>query len=191
MIEDHTEAKDKLHKELETAGDYLIDQEDKTYRANQTSLELLKQLKDAENEIDTLKEYIIELKTRVAVYIPVRDDPVDAKLAQFINNYPERSRLKIMFMRESDGIYQFGSKKIFVRVEKDKIIIRVGGGYMSIDEFLDLYTPLELEKLERRDPFKKMAERVSVQKTCVGREVRENSPIRSPSPKRPQSPQKQ
>ena len=68
-------------------------------------MELLKQLKDAEVEIETLKNYIIDLKQRIAVYIPIKDDPVDKKLAEFINNYPERSKLKIMFMRESEGVY--------------------------------------------------------------------------------------
>ena len=79
--------------------------EDKVFKANKTSLELLRQLKDAEVEIDTLKNYILELKQRIAVYIPVKDDSVDKKLAEFINNYPERNKLKIMFMRESEGVY--------------------------------------------------------------------------------------
>jgi hypothetical protein len=57
----------------------------------------------------------------MAVYLPVKDDPVDTKLAEFINNYPERQRLKIMFLRESEGVYQFGSKRVAVRVDKDKI----------------------------------------------------------------------
>jgi len=143
-------------------------------------LELLKQLKDAEVEIETLKSYIIDLKQRIAVYIPIKDDPVDKKLAEFINNYPERSKLKIMFMRESEGVYQFGSRRVYVRVDKDKINIRVGGGYLSIDEFLDQYTPIELEKMERKDPLKKFSEKVAVQKTIVGKEMRENSPVRSP-----------
>jgi hypothetical protein len=52
-----------------------------------------------------LKNYVIDLKQRIAVYIPIKDDPVDKKLAEFINNYPERSKLKIMFMRESEGVY--------------------------------------------------------------------------------------
>ena len=78
-------------------------------------------MKDAEGENETLKNYIIELKQRIAVYIPVKDDPIDKRLAEFINNYPERQRLKIMFMRESEGIYQFGTKRVYVRVEKDKI----------------------------------------------------------------------
>ena len=46
-----------------------------------------------------------------------------------------------MFLRESEGIYEFGSRRIAVRVDNDKINIRVGGGYLSIDEFLDHYTP--------------------------------------------------
>ena len=66
---------------------------------------MLKQLKDCENEVDTLKSYIIDLKSRIAVYIPVKSDLIDKKLAEYINNDPERSKLKIMFMRESEGIY--------------------------------------------------------------------------------------
>jgi hypothetical protein len=63
-----------MQKELETASDYIAQMEEKVYKANKTSLELLKQLKDAEVEIETLKNYIIELKQRIAVYIPVRED---------------------------------------------------------------------------------------------------------------------
>lgn len=158
----------------------MLDLEQKIHKANTTSLELLKQLKDAESEIDALKEYIVELKSRVAVYIPVREDDVDKRLAEYINNYPDRSKLKIMFMRESEGIYLFGTRKIYVRVEQGKIIIRVGGGYLTIDEFLDIYTPVELERLERKDPLKKFSEKVAVQRNLVGREVRETSPVRSP-----------
>lgn len=126
-----------LTQELENASEYTIQLEEKVYKANKTSLELLKQLKDAEVEIETLKQYIIDLKQRIAVYIPVKDDQIDRRLAEYINNYPERSKLKIMFMRESEGVYQFGTKKVMVKVEKDNIKIRVGGGFLSIDEFLD------------------------------------------------------
>jgi hypothetical protein len=80
---------------------------------------------------------VLDLKSRIAVYIPVKDDPVDRRLAEYINNYPDRQKLKIMFMRESEGVYEFGSKRVAVKVDKDKINVRVGGGYLSIDEFLD------------------------------------------------------
>jgi glycerophosphoryl diester phosphodiesterase len=53
-------------------------------------LELLKALKKAEQEIETLKQYIIELKQRIGVYIPVKNDTIDRKLAEYINNFPER-----------------------------------------------------------------------------------------------------
>ena len=94
-------------------------------------------LQNANNEIEQLRQYIIDLKSRIAVYIPVKNDPVDKKLAEYINNYPDRQKLKIMFMRESEGVYEFGSRKILVKVEKNKIQIKVGGGFLSIDEFLD------------------------------------------------------
>lgn len=87
-------------------------------------------------------------------------------------------------MRESEGVYQFGTKRIAVRVDKDRINIRVGGGYLSIDEFLDQYTPVELEKLERANPMKRFTEKVAVQKTILNHDVRESSPVgRSPGKK--------
>ncbi len=138
----------------------------------------LTSLKDSEQEVETLKQYILDLKSRVAVYIPVKDDLIDRRLAEYINNYPDRTKLKIMFMRESEGVYEFGSKRVYVKVDKDKINVRVGGGYLSIDEFLDQYTPMELEKVERRDPFKKFNEKVAIQKALVGHEKREISPVR-------------
>ena len=137
--------------------------ENRIYTANQTSLDLLKQVRNLELENATLKSYIIDLKARVCVYVPMKDDAVDQKVAEFINNYPDRSKLKIMFMREQAGVYTFGSKKVNVRVEQgNKIQIRVGGGYLSIDEFLDQFTPVELEKLERRDPLKKFSAKIAM-----------------------------
>ena len=161
------EQKAQLQNELENATDYIINMEEKVYKSNKISLELLKQLKDAEVEIQTLQQYIVDLKQRIAVYIPMKDDQVDRKLAEFINNYPERAKLKIMFMRETEGVYQFGTKRVAVKVEKDNIKIRVGGGYLSIDEFLDQYTPVELEKLERKDPLKRFSEKIAIQKTIA------------------------
>ena len=44
-----------MQKELETAGDYLLEQEEKTNKANQTALALLNKLKEADEEIEELK----------------------------------------------------------------------------------------------------------------------------------------
>ena len=52
---------DRIMADLETASDYITELETKIYQTNVTSLDLLKQLKDCESEIDALKTYIIDL----------------------------------------------------------------------------------------------------------------------------------
>ena len=48
---------------------------------------------------------LVDIKSRIAIYIPVKNDATDTKLAEYINQYPDKSKLKIMFMRESEGVY--------------------------------------------------------------------------------------
>lgn len=69
-----------------------------------------------------------------------------------------------MFIRLQPGIYGFGSKKVCIKVDNGKINIRIGGGYLRIDEFLEKYTTIELEKSLRdgidtitgeRNPFRR------------------------------------
>ena len=56
----------------------------------------------------------------------------------------------------------------------------MGGGYLSIDEFLDQYTPTELAKIERSDPLKRFASKVALAKTVEGKGVEVN-PVRDPN----------
>ena len=81
--------------------------------------------------------------------MPVKGDEVDQALADYINY--NGSSLDVMFIRLQAGVYSFGSKKICVKVDNNKIIIRVGGGYMNIEEFIEKYTVLELERTELRE----------------------------------------
>lgn len=48
--------------------------EEKVYKSNKISLELLKQLKDAEVEIETLKQYVVDIKQRNELYVPHKND---------------------------------------------------------------------------------------------------------------------
>ena len=134
-------------------------------------MELLQQIRDQQTEIESLRVYAVDLKAKVSIYVPIKDDPVDERVAEYLNNYPDRQQLKIMFLRESTGVYEFGTKRVEVREAKGKLLIRVGGGYMGIDEFLATYTPGELEKLERRDPLKRFAEKVAIGKTVEGKQI--------------------
>jgi hypothetical protein len=101
----------------------------------------------------------LDLKKRYELYIPVKGDAIDMRLADYINNYPDRSRLKIMFQRESEGVYLFGTKRVNIRVDNNNINVRVGGGYLSIDEFIEQYTPSEVERMLRMDSTKKYSDR--------------------------------
>ena len=73
--------------ELETAGDYLLDSEDKVNKANNMALDLLNKLKEADEEIEALKNYIIFLKSKTSKYEPVKGDYIDETLAEYINNF--------------------------------------------------------------------------------------------------------
>jgi len=79
-----------IQNDMIDATKYMAELEDKTYKSNKTSLDLLTNLRNREMEGATLKSYIIDLKARIAVYIPAKDCSIDMKLAEYINNYPER-----------------------------------------------------------------------------------------------------
>jgi len=121
---------------VQAATDYILQLEEKCFLANKTALELLTRIRDHEAEVETLKAYIVELRTRIAVYIPFKGDPVDKALSEYINNYPDKRKLKIMFLRMQEGIYEFGTSRVNVKVERSSILVKVGGGWLQVDEFL-------------------------------------------------------
>lgn len=89
--------KAKLQTELEAAFQFIQELEQKYLHSEQSRLDILRQLKECEfdleaamMEIQTLKQYIIDLKSRIAVYIPVKGDSIDKRLAEYINNFPDR-----------------------------------------------------------------------------------------------------
>lgn len=46
----------------------------------------------------------------------------------------------------------FGTKKIYAKIINNKLVVRVGGGFMGIDEFINTYGESELLKLKRFTP---------------------------------------
>ena len=88
------------------------------------------------------------------IYIPVKDDNIDQKLAGYLNSLRESDQLQIMFHREGESLYQFGTKRVTMREEYGELRVRSlepadVGGFKPIDEFIQQYTPIELTKLER------------------------------------------
>jgi len=68
-------------------------------------------------------------------YIPVKGDKIDERMAIYINNF----ELDVPVQRIAEGQYMFGTRKIMGKIMNDKLVIRVGGGFMLIDEFLATY----------------------------------------------------
>jgi hypothetical protein len=76
-------------------------------------------------------------------YNAVKGDRVDELMAMYMNNFD----LDVPIQRLGDGNYMFGSRKIYSKIMNDKLVVRVGGGFMLIDEFLNTYGRQELEKI--------------------------------------------
>ena len=66
------------------------------------------------------------------------NDAIDQKLAAYINKAPLRLRSKMHFEREAPGVYRFARKKVFMKLEGETIVLRVGGGFLTMDEFVAL-----------------------------------------------------
>lgn len=55
------------------------------------------------------------------MYVPVSADPIDKNLSKYINSSSDPLKLSQLFVRERKGIYNFGSKKVFLKVESGKM----------------------------------------------------------------------
>ena len=79
----------------------------------------------------------------------MKDDPVDQGLANYINKAPVRIRSKMDFEREAPGVYRYHRKKVFMKIEQETIVIRVGGGFLTLDEFVALYCGGEIDQQKK------------------------------------------
>ena len=58
---------------------------------------------------------------------------------------------KVVVSRLGIGKYMFGQKQILAKIINSKLVIRVGGGYMSVDEFIEQYGKIEMMKMLKSD----------------------------------------
>lgn len=61
--------------------------------------------------------------------------------------YLNKAELTISVQRLATGKYMFGTKQILAKIINGKLVIRVGGGYMNAEEFIDQYGEIEMRKL--------------------------------------------
>ena len=108
-------------------------------------------LKDKDNVIEELEKQIGEKASepkpslKKQWYRAIKGDLVDEVMAKYLNEMHQPLPVK----RLGDGNYLFGTKKIFARIMQGKLVIRVGGGYMSIEEFIQTYSDFEIQKVQQ------------------------------------------
>jgi len=117
-----TGEKAKLEKDLENAAGHIEKAENKCYDIENKLEKSIQQIKMKEEQIKVFKNVIQDLKMKLHTYVPVKGDIIDNKLAECLNKLPDSQGMTTMFIRESEGVYKFGSKRIVIKLEQDKII---------------------------------------------------------------------
>lgn len=87
-------------------------------------------------------------------FSPDKGNDVDELLAEYL----QENTCPVPIKKLSNGYYLFGTRKIYAKILNGNLVIRVGGGYMSIEEFIESYGQSELDRIEAKrarglDPF--------------------------------------
>jgi hypothetical protein len=86
-----------------------------------------------------------------------------------------------MFLRETEGVYRFGQRRVHIKIERgDQLLVRVGGGFQHIDQFIQEFTNAELERINRRDVTSRFSNKTALQGIAINHAQggRESSPIK-------------
>lgn len=124
---------------------------------------VLKDLKEINNRRKTLEDDYSEMRKEVfkikqiKLYKPVRGDVVDEMFAGYLN----KAKIEVEVQRTSAGNYLFGSKRILAKIINGKLVIRVGGGYMNAEEFIDQYGKIEMMKMMKMDVNKNILDNIA------------------------------
>lgn len=116
--------------------------------------ELDRQLRDKESIIRELEAQVRNkqktVRTVVKDTLRVERSSGGDKVDEFLAEYLEHHDCPVPIQKISEGNYLFGTRKIFAKIMNGKLVVRVGGGYMGIDEFIESYGQSEYEKMELR-----------------------------------------
>lgn len=108
---------------------------------------LVEALRECRGENLSLRERLFLNCNTLPLYIPVKGDPIDFAMAEYVNNLPKP--LKIPFVRHDPGFYLFGSRNARLRLIANKLFVVFSESFnMSIDEYVNKFTREEAMKLE-------------------------------------------
>ena len=113
-------------------------------------MELL--IKDKDKIIDLMNKKIRDKQSRPVFQMP-KGDLIDQMLGHYIN----QANCPVPIRKIGNGFYLFGTKKIFAKILNGKLVIRVGGGFMIIEEFIATYADAEMNKIQKMSEEQLMA----------------------------------
>ena len=139
-------------------------------------VELLKKLAEKNQQLEVSGRYVFNLKQKLSVAAhkmrmseqrqqeqrkgssspkkPVAkkykatdpSDEVDRKFSEVLN----LTDCPVPIERVGKGVYMFGNRRITATMQGGRLVIRVGGGFMVVTEFIRTYGQQELLKMEKK-----------------------------------------
>ncbi|CDW71306.1 gas2 domain containing protein [Stylonychia lemnae] len=88
---------------------------------------------------------------RLPLYVAIPGDEIDQQVAEYINKAQEQEPIPVKIQRIDNALYQFGSKKISIKVIKNSLMVKLGGGYISLEDFIQTYGERELKKQQLKE----------------------------------------
>lgn len=133
--------------------------------------ELLKELRninqrrrELEDKYASLKRDLSAIKATKA-YKPIKGDPIDELFGFHLN----KCGCTLTVKRLAPGKYLFGTRQILAKIINGKLVIRVGGGYMSAEEFIEQYGRQEMMKMMKTDQDGKSGDGLSGRNAGAGK----------------------
>lgn len=146
-----SETEKALMKQVDFLLKFTLDLSQKFLFQQRLITKMFKFTQDKDCEICILRNKITDEQSGLNIYIPDKSDNIDVAMADYVNTRP--NFLEVPFVRVEKGVYLFGSKIVKVKLQNNRLIMCLGGGFMSIDEFITIFTPPELEKMIERKKY--------------------------------------
>jgi DNA repair exonuclease SbcCD ATPase subunit len=146
LLDVYSTTRPSLLPDLDKGGELISSESEKILLQAERLDQMIESIDHKEEELDQLKTTMGQVKKRHIVHTPVKTDPLDMSLADLVNS----KEVPVKFTRLDGGNYLFGSTKVYLKLENSKLLAKIKGGFISIEDFLTTYTPIEVSKADSR-----------------------------------------
>ena len=136
----------RLQEEKELMEEKVSELEALVAKRDEEITEMEGYLADKERIISQLEQSLKALDNK-----PVQPKPLPKGdlLDEMIGQYIYQANCPVPIKKLGNGYYIFGTRKIYAKILNGKLVIRVGGGFMIIEEFINTYAEQELNKINK------------------------------------------